>query len=95
MGYTLGVSKKKEAWMEDVEEQKRDEPAAERIDPAGEQHELETAGWERLERQGKVVWRSPESGHLYPQGVAVARLREQQRGRGDRGDATEGTGDEV
>ena len=81
--------------MEDVEGHKRDEPAAELIDPAGEQRELEDAGWERLERQGKVVWRNPESGHLYPQGVAISRLREQRGSGGGHGYAPEGSGEDA
>ena len=53
-----------------------DEPTAEPIDKEAEQRELEAAGWVRIERQGKVVWRNPESGYLYPQGVAIALVRE-------------------
>ena len=41
-----------------------------------EAHELEVAGWERLERQDGLVWRNPKSGLLYPQGVAVTMVRE-------------------
>ncbi len=52
-----------------------DEPIAEQIDKEAEQRKLEAAGWERIERQGKIVWRNPESGHLYPQGAAIARVR--------------------
>jgi hypothetical protein len=52
-----------------------DEPEGVPIDPEAQQRELEAAGWERLERQGKVVWRHPESGALYPQGPAIRRLR--------------------
>jgi hypothetical protein len=38
---------------------------------------LERAGWERSEREGETVWRNPVSGLLvYPQGVAVAMVRE-------------------
>ena len=36
-----------------------------------EQRKLEAAGWERVERQGKLLWRNPQSGHLYTQGSAV------------------------
>ena len=57
------------------------------IDPEGEQRELEAAGWERLDIQGKVLWLNPESGHRYPQGPAIRRLRQMQedveRGRGE------------
>jgi hypothetical protein len=63
--------------------ERRAEPEAEPIDKEAEQRELESAGWEQVERQGKIVWRNPESGHLYPQGVAVALVRE----RGDAGEA--------
>lgn len=52
-----------------------EEPATESIDKEGEQHELEAAGWELVEREGKIVWRNPNSGHLYPQGAAIALLR--------------------
>ena len=48
------------------------------IDPEGEQRELEAAGWERLDIQGKVLWVNPESGHRYPQGPAIRRLRQMQ-----------------
>jgi hypothetical protein len=37
---------------------------------------LERAGWERLEREGGTVWRNPVSGFVYPQGIAVAMVRE-------------------
>jgi len=41
-----------------------------------ERLELEAAGWERLKREGETVWRNPENGFVYPQGVAVAMVRE-------------------
>ncbi len=44
-------------------------------DLKAQEQELEAAGWERLERLGKVVWRNPRSGHLYPQGAAIALIR--------------------
>jgi hypothetical protein len=56
--------------------EQRDEPATERIDKDAEQRELEAAGWERMEREGKIIWRNPKSGFLYPQGAAIALLRE-------------------
>ncbi len=59
------------------------EPEAVPVDKEQEQRELEEAGWERLERQGKTVWRNPESGHLYPQGAAIALLRRGVFGGGD------------
>jgi hypothetical protein len=45
------------------------------IDLEAEEQELEAAGWERLERLGKVIWRNPKSGYLYPQGAAIALIR--------------------
>lgn len=42
----------------------------------GERRELEDAGWEPDEREGETVWRNPESGFWYPQGVAIALVRE-------------------
>jgi len=45
------------------------------VDLKAQQRELEAAGWERLERVGKLVWRNPRSGHLYPQGAAIALIR--------------------
>lgn len=41
-----------------------------------ERRELLAAGWEPEERDGETVWRNPESGFWYPQGVAIAMLRE-------------------
>lgn len=61
--------------MSDTGEQ-RDEPTTERIDKGAEQRELEAAGWEKVEREGKIVWRNPRSGFLYPQGAAIALVRE-------------------
>ncbi len=71
------VSEDRRAWREGEENSGvyRDEPEAVSIDPGNEQRELEAAGWERLERQGKIVWQNPHSGHLYPQGAAIALLR--------------------
>lgn len=71
--------------MENIDEDPRDEPTSVPIDPEAEQRELEDAGWERLERQGKIFWRNPESGHPYPQGAAVSMLR-----KGVDGDVSEG-----
>ena len=44
------------------------------LDTKAEQRKLEEAGWERVYRQNKLLWRPPEGGHLYPQGAAVQRL---------------------
>jgi hypothetical protein len=46
-----------------------------RVDVEAQERELVAAGWERLERVGKIVWRNPRSGHLYPQGAAIALIR--------------------
>ena len=35
-----------------------------------EEQELEEAGWERVEAQGRISWRRPDTGHLYPRGPA-------------------------
>jgi hypothetical protein len=62
----------------DKETQDR-EPDDVPIDPQGEQRELEAGGWERVEdAQGKVFWVNPESGHRYPQGPAIRRMRQMQ-----------------
>ena len=45
------------------------------VDLEAQQRELEAAGWERLERMGKLDWRRPYSNYLYPQGAAIALLR--------------------
>jgi hypothetical protein len=55
------------------------------VDKEAEQRELGAAGWERLERQGKVIWRNPQSGYLYPQGAAMALLRRQRENEGGDG----------
>jgi hypothetical protein len=41
-----------------------------------ERRELEAAGWRSEDRAGKAVWQNPDSGYWYPQGVAIAMLRE-------------------
>ncbi len=56
-------------------------------DLEAQQSELETAGWTRTERQGKLFWRNPESGYVYPQGAAVEHLR---RGTGGAAEGAEG-----
>jgi hypothetical protein len=40
-----------------------------------ERRDLEEAGWQMEERQGEMIWRNPESGHLYPQSAAIDLLR--------------------
>ena len=35
-----------------------------------EEQELEEAGWERVEAQGRISWRRPDTGYLYPRGPA-------------------------
>lgn len=42
-----------------------------------ERQELASAGWEPEEREGETVWRNPENGLVYPQGVAIAMVREE------------------
>jgi hypothetical protein len=61
--------------VSDAGRESQDEPTVEYIDKEAEQHELEAAGWERIEREGKIVWRNPDSGYLYPQGAAIALVR--------------------
>ena len=51
------------------------------VDPEAQQRELKDAGWEPVTRMGKLVWRHPQSESFYPQGRAIARLR-QDRKRG-------------
>jgi hypothetical protein len=46
------------------------------VDLEAQRRELEEAGWTRIERLGKVVWRRPNSTYLYPQGVAIRLVRE-------------------
>jgi len=46
------------------------------VDLEAQRRELEEAGWTRIERLGKVVWRRPNSNYLYPQGVAIRLVRE-------------------
>jgi len=41
-----------------------------------DRRELEVAGWRSKEREGETVWQHPESGLWYPEGVAIAMLRE-------------------
>jgi hypothetical protein len=49
------------------------------IDPEGEQRELEAAGWERVNIQGKIFGGvNPQSGHRYPQGPAIRQMRQMQ-----------------
>ena len=55
---------------------RREDPYSVSYNPSEEQRKLEAAGWKRVDRQGKLFWRNPQSGHVYPQGAAVERLRE-------------------
>ena len=50
-------------------------PATVPVDVESQERQLEEAGWVPVERLGKRVWRHPETGHLYPQGPALMRLR--------------------
>ncbi len=46
---------------------------------------LEAAGWKLTESTvEKKIWRNPQSGYLYPQGVAAAMVREQTNTDGPR-----------
>ena len=38
--------------------------------------ELEATGWRPEEREDEPVWQHPQSGLWYPEGVAIAMLRE-------------------
>ncbi len=57
------------------EEDRREDPLSGPHNTSEEQRKLEAAGWERVERQGKLFWRNPHSGHLYTQDSALKRLR--------------------
>ena len=58
---------------------RRDEPLEKKW--KRECRELGAAEWEKIERMGKIVWRRPGSGYLYPQDVAIRLVREAQEGR--------------
>ncbi|HVE99997.1 MAG TPA: hypothetical protein VNA27_01485 [Rubrobacteraceae bacterium] len=57
-----------------------EKPNSVATDLEAQQRELEAAGWVRSERQGKLFWRNPKSGHVYPQGAAVEQLRRSAEG---------------
>ena len=59
-----------------IDKDQREDPKSVSYDPTEEQRELEAAGWECEDRQGKLFWRNPQSGHVYPQGAAMKRLQE-------------------
>jgi len=55
------------------------DPETGRVIPSGaaldkverrEEQELEEAGWEQVEVQGRPYWCRPDTGHLYPRGAA-------------------------
>ena len=85
--YPLGPGRKLRRQDVNKDRDSRDqEPDAVPIDPEGEQRKLEAAGWERVEdAQGKVFWVNPESGHRYPQGPAILRLRQRRQEVTERG----------
>ncbi len=58
-----------------IEKDRREDSLYVSYDPDKQQRKLEAAGWERVDRQGKLFWRNPRSDHLYPQGTAVQRLK--------------------
>lgn len=64
VGYIFGV--RRFTRKEDREAGKRDD----------ERRELEAAGWKPEEREGESAWKNPANGLLYPQGQAVAIVRE-------------------
>ena len=61
----------REAWRQRHPEENRKQ-----AQPIKDQRELEDAGWERLERDGEIVWRNPENGFVYPAGIALSMVRE-------------------
>ena len=60
---------------EDGPQERKDVPATVPVDVESQERQLREAGWVPVERLGKRVWRHPETGHLYPQGPALKRLR--------------------
>jgi hypothetical protein len=58
-----------------IDKDSREDPVSVSYNPSKEQGKLEDAGWERVDRQGKLFWKNPQSGRLYPQGAAVQRLQ--------------------
>jgi hypothetical protein len=58
------------------EKDQGEDPLSVPYNPDKQQRKLVTAGWERVDRQGKLFWKNPQSGRLYPQGAAVQRLQE-------------------
>jgi hypothetical protein len=60
---------------DDGREERKEEPETVPVDVESQERQLAEAGWEPVERMGKRVWRHPETGHLYPHGPAVQRLR--------------------
>jgi hypothetical protein len=47
-----------------------------------EEQELEDAGWEQVEVQGRTYWCRPDTGHLYPRGPAYDVHKRRDQGRG-------------
>ena len=60
---------------EDGRQERKDVAATVPVDVESQERQLKEAGWVPVERLGKRVWRHPETGHLYPQGPALKRLR--------------------
>jgi len=60
---------------DDGREERKHQPETVPVDVESQERQLEEAGWEPIERLGKRVWRHLESGHLYPHGPALKRLR--------------------
>ena len=56
-------------------EERKDGAASVPVDVENKERLLAEAGWEPVVRMGQRVWRHPETGHLYPHGPALKRLR--------------------
>jgi hypothetical protein len=60
---------------EGIEEYRDDPPETVPLDLEAVENELGALGWELVEKADKRLWRNPNSGHLYPQGAAIALIR--------------------
>ncbi len=47
-----------------IDKDSREDPVSVSYNPSKEQGKLEDAGWERVDRQGKLFWKNPQSGRL-------------------------------
>ncbi len=62
--------------VKDARKSRDDELRVIATDAETERRELAAAGWSSAEREGQTVWQHPQSGFWYPQGVAIAMIRE-------------------